>query len=97
MNQTKELPSIDVLADLPANSVLSAGTRWTARTRVLRRADQIEYQASDGDQLLLVYSLSVDAGPQRYIAAFPASARWLAKLATTDAESDLRYNASVGA
>ncbi len=88
---------MDVLADLPASGVGTSGQRWTARTRVLRRADLTGGQASDGDQLLLVYSLSVNAGPERYITAFPVSAEWLAKLEATAEESVLRYNASLGA
>jgi hypothetical protein len=86
---------MDVLADLPASGVPTSGQRWTARTRVLRRADLTDGQASDGDQLLLVYSLSVDAGPERYITAFPVSAEWLAELEAR-AEGGLKYNASLG-
>jgi hypothetical protein len=88
---------MDELAALPSSGVSTNGKRWTARTRVLRRADLTEQQASDGDQLLLVYSLSVDAGPERYITVFPVSAAWLAKLPTTDAKPHLKYNASLGA
>jgi hypothetical protein len=88
--------AMEVLADLPASGVSTEGKRWTARTRVLRRADLTEEVASDGDQLLLVYSLSVDAGPERYITAFPVSGGWLAEISPTAVESVLKYNASLG-
>ncbi len=97
MNQNNESPAMGELADLPASGVSTNGKMWTARTRVLRRADLTQEQASKGDQLLLVYSLSVDAGAERYITAFPVSAEWLAKLATTAVGSDLKYNAVLGA
>jgi hypothetical protein len=88
---------MDVLHERVARGVSTEGQRWTARTRVLLRADLTEQQASDGDQLLLVYSLSVDTGPERYITAFPVSANWYAKLAIRPERSDLKYNASLGA
>ena len=94
---TANAHAMDELAALPSSGVSTNGKRWTARTRVLRRADLTEQQASDGDQLLLVYSLSVDAGPERYITVFPVSAAWHAKLPTTDAKPHLKYNASLGA
>ena len=94
---TAHAHAMDELAALPSSGVSTNGKRWTARTRVLRRADLTEQQASDGDQLLLVYSLSVDAGPERYITAFPVSAKWHAEFAATAVESVLKYNASLGA
>jgi len=96
MNQNKESPAVDELADLPASGASTAGKRWTARTRVLRRADLTDGQASEGDQLLLVYSQSVNAGPERYITAFPVSAEWLAKLEDPHEIPHLKYNASLG-
>ena len=89
--------AMKVLRELPANGESTNGTRWTARTRVLRRADLTAEQASKGDQLLLVYSLSVDAGPERYITAFPVSAAWYAELKDPDENPHLKYNASLGA
>ncbi len=88
---------MDVRAEKVASGVSSSGKKWTARTRVLRRADLTDGQASDGDQVLLVHSLSVDAGPERYITAFPVSAEWHAKFAATAVESVLKCNASLGA
>ena len=88
---------MEELAGRVASGVSTDGKRWTARTRVLRRADLTEEQASKGDQLLLVYSLSVDAGPERYITAFPVSAEWLAELKDSDEKPHLKYNASLGA
>jgi hypothetical protein len=85
-----------VLCERVASGASAEGKKWAARTRVLRRADLTDGQASDGDQLLLVYSLSVDAGPERYITAFPVSAEWLAELEAR-AEGGLKYNASLGA
>ena len=89
--------AMEELADRVASGVSTNGKRWTARTRVLSRADLTEEQASDGDQLLLVYSLSVDAGPERYITAFPVSAAWYAELKDPDENPHLKYNASLGA
>ncbi len=88
---------MDVRAEQVASWVSSSGKKWTARTRVLRRADLTEEQASEGDQLLLVYSLSVDAGPERYITAFPVSTKWLEELEDSVEKSHLKYNASLGA
>jgi len=95
--KTAHALAMDELADLSASGVSSSGKRWTARTRVLRRADLTEQQASEGDQLLLVYSLSVDDGPERYITAFPVSAKWLAELKEPVGKPHLKYNASLGA
>jgi len=86
---------MDVLHERVARGVSTEGQRWTARTRVLRRADLTAEQASEGDQLLLVYSLSVGAGPERYITAFPVGAEWLAELKDPDANPHLKYNASL--
>ena len=95
--KTKESHAMDELADLPASGVPTNGKMWTARTRVLRRAYLTQEQASKGDQLLLVYSLSVDAGPERYITGFPVSAEWLAELEDPVEKPHLKYNASLGA
>jgi len=89
--------AMGVLWERVASGASTEGQRWTARTRVLRRADLTQEQASEGDQLLLVYSLSVDAGPERYITAFPVSAEWLTKLKDPVEEPHLKYNASLGA
>jgi hypothetical protein len=95
--KTAHALAMEELRDLPASGVSTNGKMWRARTRVLRRADLTAEQASEGDQLLLVYSLSVDDRPERYITAFPVSAEWHAKFAATAVESVLKYNASLGA
>ena len=89
--------AMEEFAGWVVSGVSTNGKRWTARTRVLSRADLTEEQASKGDQLLLVYSLSVDAGPERYITAFPVSAAWYAELKDPDENPHLKYNASLGA
>lgn len=95
--KTAHALAMGVLCERVVSGASAEGKRWTARTRVLRRADLTAEQASNGDQLLLVYSLSVDNGPERYITAFPVSAKWLAERKDPVGKPHLKYNASLGA
>jgi hypothetical protein len=64
------------------------GTPWLSRTRIVRRDGLASI--SDGDELLLVYSLAVDDGPECYITAFPVSASY-AKVVLSDTRPRLRF------
>ena len=70
------------------------GTRWRSRIRVLGRIGSTDQSSPGGDELLLVYTVSVDDGPERYITAFPVG-HTFAAAATRTPIGQLRFNASV--
>ena len=70
------------------------GVRWRSRTRVLRRG-QDESSVGPGDDLLLVYSLAVADGPERYVTAFPVSASFSDGL-DGEVQDRPKFNAVVG-
>lgn len=69
------------------------GAPWRSRTRIVRR-DGLTMIA-DGDELLLVHSMSVGDGPERYITTFPVSSSY-ARVVLGDTRPRLRFLAATG-
>lgn len=84
-----------VTADVGGFGTTTNGTPWTSRFRVVRRAELAASERLMGDELLLVYSLTVADGPERYITAFPVSESYAAHLEMT-VHDRLRFLAVAG-
>ena len=70
------------------------GVSWRSRTRFLQRESIRGVSPTDGDELLLVYSLAAGDAPERYITAFPVSGSFY-RQRLHDTEHRLRYNAVI--